>query len=80
VALEKIPFVSAYANRDGTETVHHGTHEPLLRDAAMTRAAWLGLAGVVVTVIGFAKTIEPVIEVGVALVIMALITNPKTKA
>jgi uncharacterized membrane protein len=46
----------------------------------MTRAAWLGLAGVVVTVIGFAKTIEPVIEVGVALVIMALITNPKTKA
>ncbi|WP_158258602.1 hypothetical protein [Rhodopila globiformis] len=46
----------------------------------MTRSAWLGMAGIVVTVIGFAKTIEPVIEVGVALVIMALITEPKPKA
>ena len=46
----------------------------------MTRATWLGMAGVVVTVIGFAKTIEPVIEVGVVLVIMALITRPKPNA
>jgi uncharacterized membrane protein len=46
----------------------------------MSRGAWLIGAGVVVTVFGFARTIEPVIEVGVALVIMGLITNPKPKA
>jgi hypothetical protein len=50
------------------------------RFAAMSRAAWLGAAGVVTTIYGFAKTIEPVIEVGVALVIMALITKPKQES
>jgi hypothetical protein len=46
----------------------------------VSRGAWLIAAGVVVTVFGFAKTIEPVIELGVALVIIGLITNPKPKA
>jgi len=32
------------------------------------------------TVYGFAQTIEPVIELGVALVIMALITKPKSES
>jgi uncharacterized membrane protein len=43
----------------------------------VSRATLLIAAGVVTTVIGFAKTIEPIIEVGVALVIAGLITNPK---
>ena len=43
----------------------------------MSRAALIGCAGVAITIIGFAKTIEPVIEIGVALVIVAMITNPK---
>lgn len=46
----------------------------------MSRGAWLIAAGVAVTVFGFARTIEPVIEVGAALVIAGLITNPKPKA
>jgi uncharacterized membrane protein len=40
----------------------------------------IGCAGVAITIIGFAKTVEPVIEVGVAVVIVAMITNPKPKA
>jgi hypothetical protein len=51
----------------------------MLPEAAVSRAALFIAAGVVTTVIGFAKTIEPVIEVGVALVIIGLITNPKPK-
>jgi hypothetical protein len=52
----------------------------LLRCIAVTRSALLAGAGVVVTVIGFAKPIEPLIEVGVALVVLALIANPKAKS
>jgi uncharacterized membrane protein len=52
----------------------------LLREDGVSRGGWLIAAGVVTTVLGFAKTIEPVIEVGVALVIAGLITNPKPKA
>jgi hypothetical protein len=36
-------------------------------------------AGVVATVVGFSKTIEPLIELGLALVVMALIANPKPR-
>jgi uncharacterized membrane protein len=45
----------------------------------VSRGSWFVLAGVVIAVIGFAKTIEPVIEVGAALVIAGWITIPKPK-
>ncbi len=46
----------------------------------MNRALLIGGAGIVAIMEGFAKTIPPLIEVGVALVIIALITKPKTDA
>jgi uncharacterized membrane protein len=39
----------------------------------------IACAGVAITIIGFAKTIEPVIEVGVALIVVAMITESKPK-
>jgi hypothetical protein len=45
----------------------------------VNRSPWLFGAAVVVTVIGFAKAIEPLIECGVALGVIALIANPKAK-
>jgi hypothetical protein len=37
-------------------------------------------AAIVAFIIGVSKSIEPMIELGVALVVMALIANPKPKA
>ena len=47
---------------------------------AMNRSVIFGAAGLLAIAEGFAKTIPPLIEVGVALVIIALITKPKTNA
>ncbi len=47
---------------------------------AVTASALLAGAGVVATVIGLSKAIEPLIELGVALVVMALLSNSKPKA
>ncbi len=47
---------------------------------AVTRSAWLAGAGVMTTVLGFAKTIEPMIEIGLALLVMSLITERKPRA
>jgi hypothetical protein len=46
----------------------------------VTRSAWLAGAGVMTTVLGFAKTIEPMIEIGLALLVMSLITERKPRA
>ena len=46
----------------------------------MNRSVIFGAAGLLAIAEGFAKTIPPLIEVGVALVIIALITKPKTNA
>ncbi len=45
----------------------------------MSRGTAFLIAGLCVTAIGFAKTIPPVIEVGVALVIIGMITKPKSE-
>jgi hypothetical protein len=45
----------------------------------MSRGAVILIAGLAVTAVGFAKTIPPVIEVGVALVIIGMITKPKSE-
>ncbi len=45
----------------------------------VTRPVWLAGAGVITTVLGFAKTIEPLIEIGLALLVMALITERKPR-
>jgi hypothetical protein len=42
----------------------------------MTGTTLLVAAGVVATVVGIAKTIEPLIELGVALVVMAWLARP----
>ena len=65
---------------DSTELAGNGTSLPLLRSAAVNGTAWLVGAGVVVTVIGFAKTIEPLIELGVALGVIGLLARPDPKA
>jgi uncharacterized membrane protein len=39
----------------------------------------IACAGIAITIIGFAKTIEPVIEVGVALIIVAMITQSEPR-
>jgi hypothetical protein len=46
----------------------------------VTRKLCFGAAGVVATVIGFAKPIEPMIELGIALIVMAFITNSRAKS
>lgn len=46
----------------------------------MNRSVLIGAAGALAIAEGFAKTIPPLIELGVALVIIALITKPKTNA
>jgi hypothetical protein len=46
----------------------------------MKRSTWFYCAGIVATFIGFAKPIEPLIEVGVALVVMGMISKPETDA
>jgi len=46
----------------------------------MARKLCFGCAGVVATAIGFAKPIEPLIELGLALVVIAFITNAKPKS
>ena len=46
----------------------------------MNRSVLLAAAGIAAVVIGLTKPIEPLIEVGVALVVMAMITNPKPKS
>jgi hypothetical protein len=43
----------------------------------VNRAVLIGAAGAFAIAEGFAKTIPPLIEVGVALVVIALITKPK---
>jgi hypothetical protein len=51
----------------------------LLRDEAMTRSTVFACAGVVTTIIGFSKLIEPLIGLGFALVVIAMISNPTSK-
>nr|WP_294501962.1 hypothetical protein [uncultured Rhodopila sp.] len=46
----------------------------------MSQGAWFVFAGAVITVIGFAKSAEPVVELGVSLVVVGWITIPKPKA
>jgi hypothetical protein len=46
----------------------------------VNRSALLVGIGVGATLVGFAKTIEPLIELGVALVVMALIAQPRSKS
>jgi len=46
----------------------------------MRRPALLAAAGVVVAAVGFVKPIEPLVEIGLGLIVAALITNPKPKA
>jgi hypothetical protein len=49
----------------------------LPRDDVVTRSVWLAGAGIVAVVIGFAKTIEPLIELGAALVVVGWLGKPK---
>jgi len=66
------PKVRATMTRDGTV-------QPLLRGIAVTRSDWLIGAGVVVIVIGFAKPIEPLIELGLAIVVVGLLARSQAK-
>ncbi len=43
----------------------------------LTRSFWLGGAGLAASVIGFAKTIEPLIELGIALIVVAMLARAK---
>lgn len=45
----------------------------------MSRSGWIVGAGVATAVVGLLKSIEPLIELGVALVVMALIAAPKPR-
>jgi hypothetical protein len=57
----------------------HGTCFRSLSGAAVSRSVSLGGAAVVATIIGFVQTIGPLIELGVALCVIALIANPKPR-
>jgi predicted phage tail protein len=57
----------------------NGNVQSLLRGVAVTRSAWLIGAGAVVIVIGFAKPIEPLIELGLAIIVVGLLTRPQAK-
>jgi hypothetical protein len=61
------------------ETLGPPVPESAFAAATVSRAPLLAGAGVVTLVIGLVKTIEPMMELGVALVVMAMITNPKPK-
>ncbi len=52
-------------------------YRTLPRDDVVTRSVWLAGAGIVAVVIGFAKTIEPLIELGAALVVVGWLGKPK---
>lgn len=45
----------------------------------MTATVLTAGAGVVATVVGFSKSIEPLIELGLALIVMAVLARPKSK-
>ncbi len=60
--------------------IANGMAALLWRDCTVNRALLIGAAGAMAIAEGFAKTIPPLIELGVALVIIALITKPKTNS
>jgi hypothetical protein len=52
----------------------------LLGDAMVSRTVWLAAAGVGIIIYAFAKSAEPLIEVGIAFLVMAWFSNPKPKS
>jgi hypothetical protein len=59
--------------------VLNGAGQLSLRETAVTGSVLLAGAGAIATVVGFSKRIEPLIELGVALVVMAMLAKPKAK-
>ncbi len=60
--------------------VLNGADQISAHETAVTKSALLAGTGVIAMVVGFSKRIEPLIELGVALVVMAMLTKPKPEA